>query len=824
VTNAKLQIRTEIKDVHGRVYQVIDALNGTLTYSYDPFGNLIATADAAGHVVGMSYDLRGRKIGMYDPDMGLWSYAYNAFGELVSQTNARTQSTTMAYDALGRMISRVEPEGTSTWTYDVGTKAIGKLSSESGPNGYSKTYSYDSFGRPISTTTLTNIKSFTMSTAYNGNGQVDTITYPTGFAVKRVYNAQGYLSQIENAANAAEVFWKADAVDEQGHVLQETLGNGLVTTRQYNPLTSRLESIAAGPNGSIQNLGMDYDALGNLKSRTDGVMNWSEGFSYDELNRIKGVSGPAVKSYAYDAIGNITNKSDVGAYTYDPLHPHAVATAGGNSYSYDANGNMLSGAGRTLTWTSFDRPASISTANAYVSMGYDANHKRISKVNTVTGEVTLYIGGGFEEVSLAGITKAKHYIRSGKGLVAIMEQVATLKTMKYVHNDQLGSINVITDSTGAVLECLSFDAFGKPRNTDGTDTVNTIIAVHTTRGYTGHKMDAEVGLINMNARLYDPILGRFISADVTIDTPSDMQTFNRYHYVMNNPFRYTDPSGNGWWSKFKHDVVASRSFQKAVGAAIMVAGFAYGIYTEDWTTASYIVSAGGSYYSSGTIGVRADATLGSSPGGGTSITYNSTFGSGSYSSSSGWNYNWGSGRGGPSFSGNISFNGMQGGSNRSQFSLGGSPALDYLFGQKALDAATSAAFSMVGPSTNTIGVSINYTKGKYAHGGTAGLLFAVDRSGSMAAFETLGGGKFAGNGTSVTVDLELTNALTVGDLRGVSGQAMVGLSHKNIALEGGVMAGRGYIGEVYGAGRAGAGTPVTSGVFVVDAILLWSNK
>ena len=573
VTNALAQTRTEIKDVHGRVSQVIDSMNGTLSYTYDPFGNLTATTDAAGHVVAMSYDIRGRKIGMNDPDMGNWSYAYNSFGELISQTNARLQTTTMAYDVLGRMISRVEPEGTSSWTYDVGIKAIGKLSSESAVNGYSKNYIYDGFGRPVSTTTLINTKSFTMSTAYNAAGKVDTITYPTGFAVKRAYNLQGYLSQIQNAANAAEVFWKADVVDEDGHVLQETLGNGLTTTRLYNPLTGKLESIAAGPNGSIQNLSMTYDSIGNLMSRSDTVMGWSESFTYDALNRITGVTGPASKSYAYDAIGNITNKSDVGAYTYSPTQPHAVTTAGGNTYTYDANGNMTSGAGRTLTWTSFDRPAAISTPNAYVSMGYDANHKRISKTNTINGEVTLYVGGGFEEVTQAGITKAKHYIRSGNGLVAIMEQVATLKTMKYVHNDQLGSINVMTDGAGAVLERLSFDAFGKPRNADATDPLTSLLVVQTTRGYTGHKMDAEVGLINMNARLYDATLGRFISADVTIDAPSDMQTFNRYTYVMNNPFASIDPTGN---FSFRNAWKAVKPIVKVVVAKVITAAVMVG--------------------------------------------------------------------------------------------------------------------------------------------------------------------------------------------------------------------------------------------------------
>ncbi|TLS75750.1 RHS repeat-associated core domain-containing protein [Mariprofundus erugo] len=233
-----------------------------------------------------------------------------------------------------------------------------------------------------------------------------------------------------------------------------------------------------------------------------------------------------------------------------------------------------------------------------------------------------------------------------------MEQVATLKTMKYVHNDQLGSINVITDSTGAVLERLSFDAFGKPRNTDATDTVNTIIAVHTTRGYTGHKMDAEVGLINMNARLYDPTLGRFISADVTIDTPTDMQTFNRYHYVMNNPFRYTDPSGNGWWSKARNKVIG------VVGMAVGTAIAAYGAYTGNESLFSLgvsIVGASNQYYHGNNKPDVAPVTIGSvswgggsSSGGngGTQIDFNTIGGSGSYSSSGGWTYNGYSGSSG----------------------------------------------------------------------------------------------------------------------------------------------------------------------------------
>jgi len=63
-----------------------------------------------------------------------------------------------------------------------------------------------------------------------------------------------------------------------------------------------------------------------------------------------------------------------------------------------------------------------------------------------------------------------------------------------------------------------------------------------TRGYTGHEMDASTGLINMNARLYDPVLGRFLSADTIVPSAGNMQGFNRYSYALNNPLTYIDPT------------------------------------------------------------------------------------------------------------------------------------------------------------------------------------------------------------------------------------------------------------------------------------------
>jgi len=107
--------------------------------------------------------------------------------------------------------------------------------------------------------------------------------------------------------------------------------------------------------------------------------------------------------------------------------------------------------------------------------------------------------------------------------------------------DNLGSTNVIINGLGEVEQRLAFDPWGMRTAIPGfSDAVNGV----TNRGYTGHEMDDEVGLVNMNARIYDPVLGRFLSADGVLPDPYDLQAFNRYSYVGNNPLKYTDPTGH----------------------------------------------------------------------------------------------------------------------------------------------------------------------------------------------------------------------------------------------------------------------------------------
>ena len=324
------------------------------------------TTDAAGTVTTLVHDLRGRKTALTDPDMGAWSYTYNTLGELVSQTDAKGQTVTMAYDRLGRMTSRTEAEGTTTWTYDTASTGTGRLHTVSAPGGYVRTHAYDTYARAKSETLTLGTETFTTA---------------------RTYDAK----------------------------------TGLIRTLQSGP----------GESVTVQDLGYAFDPLGNLTPREDFRAGVYERFTYDTPDRLTGATvhdatteaALASKRYTYDALGNIATKSDVGAAAYvygtgnaagaGDAGPHAVVSAGGHTYAYDDNGNLTSGAGRTLTWTSFNQPATLATTTTTTTFAYGPERARIrqTRVQGSTTTTITYVGTVFEQVARTGAaTKRVHYL------------------------------------------------------------------------------------------------------------------------------------------------------------------------------------------------------------------------------------------------------------------------------------------------------------------------------------------------------------------------------------------------------------------------------
>ena len=321
----------------------------------------------------------------------------------------------------------------------------------------------------------------------------------------------------------------------------------------------------------MQDLGYAFDSLGNLTTREDFIQDVYERFTYDRLNRLTGGivhdagddTARAAKTWRYDAIGNIVNKSDLGAANYvygtgnaagaGDAGPHAVVSAGGHSYAYDDNGNMVSGAGRTLTWTGFNKPATVVDAATRTAFVHGPDRARIlqTRVQGATTTTIKYVAGLFEQVRETGeATKSVHYIFAGSSRIAIRttdDAPTPTDKLRYLHRDHLGSVDTITDAAGAVVERLSYGAFGKRRVAAGenawTDPALAIAAVNTPRGFTGHEHLDDFQLVHMNGRVYDPSLGRFMSADPFVQFPESTQGLNRYSYAANNPLSFTDPSG-----------------------------------------------------------------------------------------------------------------------------------------------------------------------------------------------------------------------------------------------------------------------------------------
>jgi RHS repeat-associated protein len=138
------------------------------------------------------------------------------------------------------------------------------------------------------------------------------------------------------------------------------------------------------------------------------------------------------------------------------------------------------------------------------------------------------------------------YLTVGGAMVgARFDNVATgAVALRYFPLDHLGSVSVVTYAGGAVAERDSYDSWGKRRHPSGADDPSGSIDSLTTRGFTGQEHLSEVGLIHYNTRLYDPLVGRFTSADSIVPHPGDPQSYDRYAYVRNRPLSAVDPSGH----------------------------------------------------------------------------------------------------------------------------------------------------------------------------------------------------------------------------------------------------------------------------------------
>lgn len=531
--------KTEKHDAAGNIISVTDPA-GTITYNYRPDGQLDNIVAPESITTSFQYDDYGRQISMTDPSFGTIKYTYDAAGNVNTETYADGNTTKKTYDKHHRLTKKEVAGQTITYTYN----ADNLIASEVSSNGTSKTYDYDDFMR-LKTLKETNVdgKWLQKTYAYNG-GNVSSLTYAsnTGNIVTENYTySYGNLSEVK--LNNTTSIWKLTGENALGQPTGVSTG---CLTRTYSYDTYGYPTGRVVKNGStvIQNFGYSFNAkTGNLNWRKDNVRNIQENFGYDNLNRLTSFSG---KTVTYSNNGNITDISNVGSFAYDEERPYAVAfiTPYGTSVPLRE---------QQITYNGLKRPETI-TENGYVAtFTYNGEGNRVKMNLKKNNQVQLnkYYWGNQYEVE-TGVAGSKEILYLGgdtySAAAAYVKEGTGTWNIYYLCGDYLGSITHIVNSSGGVKQELSYDAWGRLRNpanqslyADGAEPT-----LFLGRGYTRHEHLTAFGLINMNARLYDPVIGRFLSPDPQLQEPYSSQNFNRYSYCLNNPLKYVDENGESF--------------------------------------------------------------------------------------------------------------------------------------------------------------------------------------------------------------------------------------------------------------------------------------
>ncbi len=574
--------------------------NVTRTTNFDELGNTLSVSDPAGTITfslradgqpnsitapgnvitQFTYDAYGRQTKIVDPSAGTVTVAYDASGNISQQTDARNKVTKFTYDTYNRMIKK-EVVGELTTNYAYNTDGL--LASQSSNNGTSKNFTYDGLMR-INTEKETVVDGkWLQKTVSYANGNTSSIAYSSNtgnIATENYVYINGTLTEVK--LNNTTSVWKLTKENELGKTLEAKSGelirnygydsNGIPTTRSIKKGTS-----------FIQNFGYNINpTTGNLNWRKDNVRNIQENFGYDNLNRLTSFNG---KTVSYDTKGNITNMSSVGKFGYtNSAKPYAVTEV-------MPSGNFIPLRNQSIAYNGLMRPSSIAEDVYTTSFAYNADGARVKmqiKKNNADELVRYYLGNNYEvDAGTAGAKERLYIGGDAYTASAVYTKEGGTWNLYYLGRDYLGSITHIIQQNGTLKQELSYDPWGNLRNPVNQQiyTTGTAPTLILGRGFTGHEHLTMFGLINMNARLYDPLLGRFLSPDPYVQVPFMSQNFNRYSYALNNPLRFTDASG-----EFIPFLIVA-----AIGFGI---GYtSYGIATGNWgfdAVAAGIISAAGS--------------------------------------------------------------------------------------------------------------------------------------------------------------------------------------------------------------------------------------
>jgi RHS repeat-associated protein len=461
------------------------------------------------------------------------------------------------YDLRNRLktVAFTDGRGNQSWFYYAdGAPQLVSVNNPPVSGTVDTTYVYNNRGMIENEHLVVQGSAFDLRYEYDGNAHQKSLTYPvsteypSGYRLDYVLNALG---QIKSITAPDQTYASGVNYYPNGTMSGFTYGNNVPHSLTLNARKLPSQSVD-GAGGGIQDLSYAYDLNGNVISVSGTVRGQTKthGMGYDGMDRLTTVTSNVFgnATYTYDVFDNL-RRVQVGAsnnrpardwwYCYDNAWRVTSLDAGGCGVSpqwtmqYDDPGNVTR---KGLQYFDFDFGNRLRAAVGLEWYAYDGLGRRVLSCNASVCDWQVYSQEGEPLYSFdyrTGLRYDRIYLNGS--LLATRERPVGggAATFKYQHTDALGSPIAVTNASQTVVEETEYEPYGAQTNRPVTDGP----------GFIGHVQDSATGLVYMQQRYYDPVVGRFLSVDPVSTDRNTGAHFNRYAYALNNPYAFMDPDG-----------------------------------------------------------------------------------------------------------------------------------------------------------------------------------------------------------------------------------------------------------------------------------------
>ena len=508
-------------------------------FAYDAMGNMISATPQDGEPVTLEYNSIRLRTKIKDPSGGEIFTKYNGFGNMLQSSQCvhkagDTIVSKQTYNEVGQIVESQIGNQTIKFAYDEFGRPV-----SCGNGNHEQTIAYDKVGNIASVTEQIDSLTFTKSLSYDKIGRPVSTTSPTGLNIRLNYDPY---SNVDAIQCDGKQFWRLVDTDEYGKPVKETYGGIIRTTKYDNRGLPILDDVA-----KLMHHEYLFDINGDMLQKKETYSKQEEVYLFDKHNRLniwrtfeKDTLRKEIFASYDDVYGNIVSRSDsdfVFNYGEYGLSPHALTSIDAPIHGHDKENNY--------TYTDFKMLESASNGvdSIFITYGVDFQRRRMKIFKNDSLILTRYYFSDYEEEHYAdGRVRKIDYITGPTGLVGVRISTNGTDSLLHAFTDRFGNLVMLVDGDKNIVDRLAYDPWGARRNPDDwtkPDTARHLLP----RGYSMHEHLDCLGLINMNARIYEPATCSFLSPDPLIADEENWLNYNRYLYCLGNPVKFADPTG-----------------------------------------------------------------------------------------------------------------------------------------------------------------------------------------------------------------------------------------------------------------------------------------